>query len=199
MDDRLLTIPNILTLTRLPLSVLLFASIALEYWLCGLIVFALASLTDWLDGFLARLLKQQSAIGRNLDPLIDKVMTCGAFIYLMQVPAAELMPWMVTVVIGRELLITGLRGMMEAHGVKFGADQLGKLKMALQCVVLIVVLAVLWLRSFDLSSETLRGLRFVQLASIYLMLLATVASGIQYIVKAVRLWRNRPLAANPDR
>jgi CDP-diacylglycerol--glycerol-3-phosphate 3-phosphatidyltransferase len=192
MDDRILTIPNILTLSRLPLAVLLFASVAYEYWLVGLIIFALASLTDWLDGFLARRLKQQSAIGRNLDPLIDKVLVGGAFIYLMPVKGAELLPWMVTVVIGRELLITGLRGMMEAQGVNFGADQLGKLKMALQCVVLIAILAAMWLRSFDLSPAAVNGLFWVQIALIYLMLLATVASGLQYILKAVRLWRTAP-------
>src|SRR5579864_4923952 len=112
MRDRILTIPNILTLLRLPLAVLLFACIAYQYWLMGLIVFALASLTDCLDGFLARKLNQQSALGRNLDPLIDKVLVGGAFIYLMPVKGAELLPWMVTVVIGRELLITGLRGIM---------------------------------------------------------------------------------------
>ncbi len=194
MRDRILTIPNLLSLSRLPLAVLLFASIAYEYWLVGLIIFAIASLTDWLDGFLARKLNQQSALGRNLDPLIDKVLVGGAFIYLMPVKGAELLPWMVTVVIGRELLITGVRGIMEAQGVKFGADQLGKIKMALQCIVLIVVLAVMWLRTFELPQDTLNALLYLQIGLIYLMLLATVASGVQYIVKAVRLWNAPPTA-----
>src|SRR5262245_3477390 len=148
--DRLFTIPNVLTLSRLPLAIVLFACIACEQWLAGLIAFLLASVTDWLDGFLARKLNQASALGRNLDPLIDKVLTGGAFIYLMPVKGAELSEWMVTVVVGRELLITGIRGIMEAQGVKFGADWLGKLKMVLQCAVLIATLAVLWLRTFSL-------------------------------------------------
>jgi len=188
MSDRLLTIPNLLTLSRLPLAVVLFACIAFEQWLGGLIVFALASLTDWLDGYLARRLNQLSDIGRNLDPLIDKVLTGGAFIYLMPVPDAELMPWMVTVVVGRELLITGLRGIMEAKGVRFGADNLGKLKMVLQCVVLIAILAVLWLRTLSPSGDIVQVLRGVQLTLIYAMLVTTVASGVQYIARAARLW-----------
>jgi len=194
MRDRILTIPNILTLSRLPLAVLLFACIAYEWWLIGLIVFVAASLTDWLDGFLARKLNQQSALGRNLDPLIDKVLVGGAFIYLMAVPGAQLLPWMVTVVIGRELLITGIRGIMEAQAMKFGADWLGKIKMGLQCVVLIDVLATMWLRTFELSPDTSKALWYLQIALIYLMLLATVASGLQYIVKAIRLWNSAPTA-----
>src|SRR5260370_703899 len=161
--DSLLTIPNLLTLSRLPLSVVLFACIAYERWRAALLVFAVAAITDWLDGLLARRLNQQSAIGRSLDPLVDKVMTGGAFIYLMQVKDSPLLPWMVTVVIGRELLITGIRGIMEAQGVKFGADWAGKLKMVLQCAVLVAVLAVLWLRDRSLSANFLAILLYVQI------------------------------------
>ena len=188
MADRLLTIPNLLTLSRLPLGVALFACVAYEHWLAGLVIFLLSALTDFLDGYLARLLHQASALGRNLDPLIDKVLTGGAFIYLMPVKHAELSEWMVTVVVGRELLITGLRGMMEAQGVKFGADQLGKLKMVLQCVVLAAILAVLWLRTLGLDDGTIAILRRVQITLIHVMILATVVSGTQYVVKAVRQW-----------
>lgn len=186
--DRLLTLPNLLTLSRLPLSILLFACIACEQWLPALLVFVLAAITDWLDGLLARWLNQQSALGRNLDPLIDKVLTGGAFIYLMPVPGAELMPWMVTVVVGRELLITGIRGIMEAQGVKFGADWFGKLKTILQMAALIAILSVLWLATLSISSQLLAGLRVVQLGLIYAMLFATIGSGVQYVAKAVRYW-----------
>jgi CDP-diacylglycerol--glycerol-3-phosphate 3-phosphatidyltransferase len=93
---------------------------------------------------------------------------------------------MVTVVVGRELLITGIRGIMEAQGVKFGADWLGKLKMVLQCAVLIEVLAVLWLREQPWTESWRGGLWWLQIGLIYAMLLATIASGVQYMVKAVR-------------
>jgi CDP-diacylglycerol--glycerol-3-phosphate 3-phosphatidyltransferase len=188
MTDRIWTIPNILTLSRLPLSVALFACIAYQCWLAGLIVFAVAALTDWLDGLLARRLNQMSAFGRSIDPLIDKVLTGGAFIYLMPVKDAELSEWMVTVVVGRELLITGIRGIMETRGVKFGADALGKIKMILQCVVLVAILAVLWLRTFELHPDIVRGLRIVQIAVIYAMLIATIVSGLQYLIKAGKNW-----------
>jgi CDP-diacylglycerol--glycerol-3-phosphate 3-phosphatidyltransferase len=190
MPDRLLTLPNIFTFSRLPLSVILFVCISFEQWLVGLIIFAVAALTDWLDGFLARRLNQQSAIGRSLDPLIDKVMIGGTFIYLLRVDGAGLSEWIVTVVIGRELLITGLRGIMEALGVKFGADWLGKIKTTLQCVVIVVILVVLWLDApSQKENPTMRGAVIVQTLLIYAMVLVTVASGAQYIIKAIRVWR----------
>lgn len=187
--DRLFTIPNLLTLSRLPLAVIMFVCISHGWWLAAVLVFGTAALTDWLDGFLARRLNQLSALGRSLDPLIDKVLTGGAFIFLMPVPEAELAPWMVTTVIGRELLITGLRGIIEAQGVKFGADQLGKLKMILQCVVLVAIPTVLWLRGLELAVGIMTGLHVTQIVLIYIMLAATILSGVQYIVKAARLWR----------
>jgi CDP-diacylglycerol--glycerol-3-phosphate 3-phosphatidyltransferase len=186
--ERLLTIPNLLTLARLPLSAVLFACIAYECWLAALIVFAIASITDWLDGWLARKLNQQSALGRNLDPLIDKVLTGGAFIYLMPVDGSELMPWMVTVVIGRELLITGIRGIMETQGLKFGADWFGKLKTVLQMITLVAILAILWLRTTGIAGRLQNSLHVVQLILIYAMLIATVGSGLQYLVRATRNW-----------
>jgi CDP-diacylglycerol---glycerol-3-phosphate 3-phosphatidyltransferase len=187
--DRWLTLPNLLTLSRLPLAVVLFVCIAQGWWLAGLLVFVLASLTDWADGFLARRLGQLSALGRSLDPLIDKVLVGGAFIVLIPVKESELTPWMVTVVVGRELLITGLRGIMEAQGVKFGADMLGKIKMVLQCAVLIVVLANLWLLKQAWSEPWRPVLWWLQIGLIYAMLAATVLSGGQYVLKAVRQYR----------
>lgn len=183
--DRLWTLPNLLTLSRLPLAVLLFACIAQQWWWAALATFGLAALTDWLDGVAARRLHQSSAIGRNLDPLIDKVLTGGAFIYLMPVEDAGLMPWMVVVIVGRELLITGLRGIMESHGIRFGADAWGKLKMVLQCAVLVVILAVLGLKP-HLPDHVVPGVFAVQTALIYLMLAATIISGVQYLGRAAR-------------
>src|SRR5439155_16866779 len=82
-----------------------------------------------------------STLGRNLDPLVDKVLVCGAYIFLLPDGdrAGWLKPWMVTVVVARELVITGLRSFMEMRGGKFGADWLGKIKMVLQCAALIAI------------------------------------------------------------
>jgi CDP-diacylglycerol--glycerol-3-phosphate 3-phosphatidyltransferase len=97
---------------------------------------------------------------------------------------------MVVVVIGRELLITGLRGIMESQGVKFGADWLGKLKTTLQCVVIVVILLALWLGAASRpENEAMYALLLVQAVLIYAMVLVTIASGAQYIIKAVRVWK----------
>ncbi|MCE9532418.1 MAG: CDP-diacylglycerol--glycerol-3-phosphate 3-phosphatidyltransferase [Planctomycetes bacterium] len=186
-QERFWTIPNILTLSRLPLSVLLFVCIAQGWWFAALLSFVAASMTDWLDGWLARKLNQLSAFGRTFDPLIDKVMVAGAFIFLMPVKEAGLSPWMVTVVIGRELLITGIRGYVEALGKKFGADWFGKLKMILQCVVLLVILGVMTLRGQEWAKTLIAPLETMQLIVLYTMLAATIGSGIQYCWKAARL------------
>src|SRR5205085_491290 len=74
-------LPNLLTATRLGLAVVLFACIAYDLWLAGLVVFAVAAVTDWLDGYLARKLGVAGAFGRQFDPLVDKVLICGAFIF----------------------------------------------------------------------------------------------------------------------
>src|SRR5581483_493545 len=106
-------LPNQLTASRLLLAVVLFVLIAQSMWRWSLAVFALAAFTDWLDGYLARLQGLTSALGRIFDPLVDKVLMCGTFIFLLpegtRDGAGWLTPWMVVVVVSREFLITGLR------------------------------------------------------------------------------------------
>lgn len=189
--DPLLTVPNVLSLSRLPLAVGLFACVAHAAWPAGLAVFLLACATDWLDGWWARRYGPLTPLGRNLDPMTDKVLVCGAFVYLLPVPGAGLTEWMVVVVIGRELVVTGVRGVVEAAGKAFGADWFGKLKMGLQCAVLIGVLLIESVRAEGDGplSRTLPVLEPVQLVLLWLMLAATVGSGVQYLVKAARLLR----------
>jgi CDP-diacylglycerol--glycerol-3-phosphate 3-phosphatidyltransferase len=177
-------LPNGLTLARLGLAVVLFACIAYAYWLTGLVVFAAAAVTDWLDGHLARKHGSASAFGRNFDPLVDKVLICGAFIYLLPVRDAGLAPWMVTVVVARELIITGLRSFFEAQAASFGADWLGKLKMGLQCAALLAILFVMTLRAAGTDPGWLAD---VQTTLTYAMLAATALSGLQYLWRAVWL------------
>ena len=188
--EPLFHVPNLLSAARIPLAIVLFACIAHELWLVGLIVFLAAAISDWLDGWWARRYGPLTLIGRNLDPLADKVLVCGAFIYLIQVEPAGILPWMVTVVVGRELVVTGIRGMVEATGKKFGADWFGKLKMALQSAVLIGVLLLQWGRTTGFSRSLLDVLESVQVVLLYAMLVATIGSGLQYLVKAARLLRS---------
>jgi CDP-diacylglycerol--glycerol-3-phosphate 3-phosphatidyltransferase len=178
-------VPNQLTAARFVLSLVLFLLISLQLWIACLAVFAVAAFTDWLDGYIARRQGITSTLGRNLDPLVDKVLICGAFIFLGYEPHAKLAAWMVTVVVARELIITGLRGFMENMGASFGADLLGKIKMGLQCAALVAIFVALqW------DEEVL--LAWARDILIYAMLAITALSGIQY------LWRSFALLKNSD-
>src|ERR1700722_8616082 len=128
---RVFNLPNQLTFLRLGLAVVLFALFSAEGWLGGLLCFVVAAFTDWLDGYLARKQNLTSTLGRNLNPLVDKVLMCGTYVFLLPLgtPEGWLLPWMVTVVVARELVITSLRSYLEMTGASFGADWLGKLKM----------------------------------------------------------------------
>jgi CDP-diacylglycerol--glycerol-3-phosphate 3-phosphatidyltransferase len=172
-------LPNQLTAARLVLGIVLFVFIDQGMWIGSILVFALAATTDWLDGYLARRQGLVSTLGRNLDPLVDKVVVCGAYIFLLPVTHSGLAAWMVTVVFGRELIITGLRSFMEMSGASFGADWLGKIKMVLQCATLFAIFLAL-----EMHEPTLDIVREV---SIYAMLIATALSGLQYIWRAFQM------------
>lgn len=182
-NESLTTVPNLLTLSRIPLTLVLCACIGEEAWLAALIVFAIAALTDAVDGWWARRFGLLSAFGRTFDPLTDKILLGGGFIFLIPVPEAGLMPWMVALILGREMLVTGIRGYVESLGQKFGADWFGKLKTILQCVCLFVILANQTWRQVAQSSFP-NWLELCQVVTIYAMVLATAGSGVQYCIKA---------------
>src|SRR5262249_34693563 len=179
-------LPNQLTAARAGLAVVLFAFIAMHWWIWCLVVFTLAAITDYLDGYLARKQGITSTLGRNLDPLVDKILICGAYIFLLAVPNSGLSPWVVTVVVARELTITVLRSFLEGQGAKFGADWLGKIKMWLQCAALIAVFL-----AFLASSETgpPKAWAVTRDVIVYAMVVVTIVSGLQYLWKAVLLLR----------
>ncbi len=182
-------LPNQLTASRFVLALVLFALIRYEAWGWCLGVFAVAAFTDWLDGYLARKQNLTSTLGRNLDPLVDKVLMCGAYVFLLPIGDKEgwLLPWMVTLVVARELVITSLRSYLEMTGASFGADWLGKLKMGLQCAAVIAIFVALgskdWFPEWVYSSGVLRD------GLIYAMLAATLLSGLQYLWRAALLYR----------
>ena len=182
-------LPNQLTAARLGLAIVLFVFISFEAWGWCLATFALAALTDWLDGYLARIQGQTSALGRVFDPLVDKVLMCGTFIFLLPYGSREdahwLTPWMVTVVVSRELLITGLRSYLETLGAQFGADWTGKLKMGLQCAAVVAIFVVL----LPQAEPYVWGLAWVRDGLIWAMLLATILSGVQYLWKGAVLFK----------
>ncbi len=148
-------LPNLITSVRFLLALVFFVLME-NYrhpagprwvldWAFGLFVFT--AVTDVLDGYLARRWKKESTFGRIVDPLVDKVLVIGAFMYLASehfavwdpdarrvVNASGVTGWMVVLVLIRELLVTGLRGFSEARGMSFKATIPGKLKMFVQCL-----------------------------------------------------------------
>ncbi|MGL4461043.1 MAG: CDP-diacylglycerol--glycerol-3-phosphate 3-phosphatidyltransferase [Planctomycetia bacterium] len=179
------TLANNLTTARLLLSAVLFVLLAFHWWHVGLAVFLVAVSTDWFDGWAARRYGQVSSLGRMYDPLVDKVMVCGAFLFLQDVPAAGVYAWMNTVMVSREFLVTGLRGWLEEQGVAFGADLFGKLKMFLQSTALGVVL-------WNLGTTTPPYFLLVlQTILVWSAVAATAGSGVNYLARATAFLRRR--------
>src|SRR5262245_30437926 len=179
-------LPNQLTAGRLVLGIILFVLIEYDQWIWCIVVFALAAFTDWLDGYVARKQGITSTLGRNLDPLVDKVVVCGAYIFLLREEEAGLAPWMVVMVVAREFIITGLRSFLENQGANFGAEWLGKIKMVLQCAALFAVFLALspQVRYSDPAGSVIAWARDILVWS---MLAATALSGLQYLWKAFTL------------
>jgi CDP-diacylglycerol---glycerol-3-phosphate 3-phosphatidyltransferase len=189
VPPRFWNVPNALTLSRLGLAVVVFALISYQFYFSAVVVFTIAALTDALDGYFARLLNQESPIGRQLDPLIDKVIVAGTYIYLLTVGIREtgVYPWMVTTIVVRELLIQGLRSLLEGQGHPFGARLAGKLKTLFQCLSIIAILLCLWTPA---SSLWLLGRDLLTWVAVGL----TIYSGIGYILVALPSFRGRPLS-----
>lgn len=196
-------IPNLLTLARLVISVALFVLLSLyqprEQWslLLDLAValFFIALATDFLDGFLARRWKVEGRIGRIIDPLVDKVLVLGCFILLLGANFSHyrdgvphnltgVAPWMVIVLLLRELLITGLRSVSEGHGQSFAAAFSGKLKMVLQSVAIVVIL--LYVNHRRSLGDLEPWARLLRDLCIWVMLLITLLSGALYVRRAVQ-------------
>jgi CDP-diacylglycerol--glycerol-3-phosphate 3-phosphatidyltransferase len=184
---RFWNVPNTLTMSRLGLGVVVFALIANAYYFSAFVVFVLAALTDALDGYLARLLNQATPLGRQLDPLIDKVIVAGAYIYLLSIRGTGVAPWMVTVIVVRELLIQGLRSHLEGQGEAFGAKTAGKLKTLFQCLSISAVLLVL----STVSSPIPTWLYYLRDALTWIAVGLTLYSGLSYIVMAFPKLRGR--------
>jgi len=181
--ERFWNVPNSLTMSRLVMAFAVFALIGQAYYLSALAIFGLAGLTDALDGYFARLLGQSTTIGRQLDPLVDKVIVSGGFIYLLTVPHTGLAPWMVTTIIVRELLIQGLRSHLEGRGEAFGARSAGKWKTLVQCLAISAILVCLaWKPPHPALLVTRDVLTWLSVA-------LTLYSGLVYIGVALPMLR----------
>lgn len=178
-------VPNALTSIRFILAIAVMVLIPMGYFIAALIVFSIAASTDWIDGYWARKYGQVTKLGRIFDPFVDKIIICGTFIALVEVTESGVLSWMATIVVGRELLVTSLRGMIEGAGGDFSASQLGKWKMVLQCAAVIAILLALifpdvgWLK---LTGQIL----------LWAAILLTLYSGFDYTVAAARVMRDEP-------
>src|SRR5581483_8335480 len=136
-------VPNTLTVGRMGLVPIICACIAFERYAWAFAVFVVASITDALDGYLARRLNQATPVGRQLDPLVDKVIVASCFIYLLPIPGTGFARWMLVTIVVRELIVQALRSLIEGRGEPFGARTAGKLKTLFQCLSIGAILTAL--------------------------------------------------------
>ncbi len=203
-------IPNALTILRLVLAGVFFGLLevglrGVDPWnepddrrtivlFVALGLFVVAAVTDALDGYFARKWNAISKFGRVMDPFADKILVLGAFAYLAapafsipgvhEVPDQQVSgvaPWMVVLILARELLVTSIRGLFESQGVDFSADLAGKLKMILQSLVIPVVLLLLAIADVSPGEPA----RWVIDIAIWLTVLVTLASCAPYILKGI--------------
>ncbi len=168
--------PNTLTMFRVMAVPLLIALLLFDGRITGLLaaaVFSVAAITDYLDGYIARRYGLVSNLGKILDPLADKMLVSTAFIML--IPLERIPAWIVCVIIGRELAITGFRNIISDHGDDTSASMLGKYKTGFQIAAIIPLLI----------HFTYFGIDFHQVGSLllWIALVFTVWSGVDYIVR----------------
>ncbi len=208
-------VPNALTVLRLVLAAVFFVLLSFYQYEgrgdptllnVSFVVYLVALLTDFFDGFLARRWKVEGVFGRVVDPTVDKVLVLGGFIFfagknfiiphgqLDQIPnnvhtITGVAPWMVVLILARELLVTGLRAGIERQGAHFGATFSGKLKMVLQSLTILVILVYVNYRPRLLEWNWETAARHFRDGFIYLTLFITLWSGLLYIRQAVSLYQ----------
>jgi CDP-diacylglycerol--glycerol-3-phosphate 3-phosphatidyltransferase len=199
-----MNLPNTLTLGRIFLVPLLVVVLLTKFEgrlifgvrkeLVGAAIFGLASLTDWLDGYLARRRQQVTTLGQLMDPLADKLLITAALVSLVQMDLAP--AWMVAVILGRELAVTVLRSLAHARGVVIAASPLGKLKMVSQVVAILALI---------LGRDHLQQFFVLGRVALWVAVVTTVGSAVDYYMRFNHLLRSQgavdpgPAAAPRDR
>jgi len=181
-------LPNTITLGRIflvPLLVVVLLTrpdgwhpFGISSALIGAGIFAVASLTDWLDGYLARRRQQVTGIGQWMDPLADKLLVTAALISLVSLGLAP--AWMVAVILGREFSITLLRSLAHARGLALPASRIGKVKMVAQVVAILGLIV---------GSGHARIISELGSAALWVAMIAALVSGVDYYRRF-----NRPAA-----
>jgi CDP-diacylglycerol--glycerol-3-phosphate 3-phosphatidyltransferase len=189
LGSRAVNLPNSLTVIRIFLVPLLVVVLLTKFegWqlfgvskeLMGAAIFGVASLTDWLDGFLARRRQQVTGFGQWMDPLADKLLVTAALVSLVQMSLAP--AWMVALILGREFSVTVLRSIAHARGQTLPASPVGKVKMVAQVVAIMLLILG-------------RGPLFVvgQIA-LWVATIAALVSAVDYYRRVISLVPVRPV------
>ena len=182
-----ITVARIL-LTVVIMTLLFVPGLSAKSWCLAL--FLLASLTDWLDGHLARRLNQVTPLGVLLDPIADKVLVLGLFISFVQLRLAP--AWMVLLIIARELLITGVRLYAASRRVVISAALEGKHKTVSQMVAIVVILSALIVRETPAVASTgvATWLPRLILGGLWIAVILTVVSGASFFWRHRAVWRH---------
>ena len=184
-----MNLPNYITLTRIfsvpvliwILSSSRFSSVHGEKELLASALFIAASITDGIDGYLARRRGQITTMGMLLDPLADKLLIAAAFVTLVQFNPQIVPAWMAVIVIGREFLVSGLRSIAASEGFTIEASDLGKFKMVVQIVsVVAAILAMRW-EYWDLRLFIL-PIHVIARTAIGFMVALSLVSAVDYFV-----------------
>lgn len=201
-----LTLPNKLTLLRLALCVPYFALILWAGRLEGppgdargwdparlydaaFLLFVIASVTDILDGYIARRRAQGTSFGRAADPAVDKILIVGSFVLF---PREAVPPAMTLLILAREILVQGLRGYLESLGIAFGANWWGKRKMLLQSLAVGAVLLYLGHAQGGSGARPARILLPYLHLFLWFVVVATAISGAQYLLRGYAALRRAP-------
>jgi CDP-diacylglycerol---glycerol-3-phosphate 3-phosphatidyltransferase len=198
-----MNLPNLLTLSRIPLMFLIAALLLLPaedappvFGTMALVVFIVAGLTDWLDGYIARKRRLVSNFGVYMDALSDKIFMLGAMVTLVALARHTFLLPLVLIILTRELLITGMRLIAANRGVVVAAEKAGKQKTVTQIIAVGVLFAEEMIHrdvAYWLSSDITTAALWTGRAGMVLFMLATymtVRSGVGYLSKYRELWRD---------
>jgi CDP-diacylglycerol--glycerol-3-phosphate 3-phosphatidyltransferase len=192
-SNTIVNVPNVLTTARFVLSIVVVVLIPLQHYAGAMIIFIIAAATDWIDGWWARKYQQVTKLGRIFDPFVDKILICGTFIFLAaKWPQSGIAPWVAVVVMGREMLVTAIRSEIEGRGGDFSAKLMGKLKMVFQCVAAVASLMALRHGQYLVIAPSQVNapptwLYWTLHISVWLAVISTVYSGLEYVVAAARM------------
>jgi CDP-diacylglycerol--glycerol-3-phosphate 3-phosphatidyltransferase len=186
----ILNLPNLLTFFRIaliPVLVILLLYPTRTAGFFATVLFALAAVTDWLDGYIARRMEIVTIFGKFLDPIADKLIVAAALIMIL--PYERAPAWMVLIILSREIIITGLRGIASTEGIVIPASNLGKFKTIFQIVAILCLLLHYdynWF--FGIQNPYLHvNMHNVGMFYLWIATIITIWSGIDYLSKFMKV------------